>query len=446
MRVAYVLPAIGRKPGQKYLKSWLMEPLTVAVLSAITPAGHEKRFFDDRLEQIDYAWPADVVLITVETYTAKRAYAIADEYRSRGVPVILGGYHVTLVPDEAAAHADAVFCGNADALLGEVFADLEAGTLRPRYNGAHHIGYTRPDRTIYASKRKRYVPISLVETGRGCHFDCEFCSIASYYHRRYQHRSVSDIVAEMAEQPNKLFFLVDDSIFSDRAFAKELFTAIEGLHVMWTTQITLDIARDPEALALMKNSGCAMVLIGFESLLAANMEQMNKSWAVKLGEIDELVERVHAAGIAIYASFVFGFDSDSRESFEATFDFCNKHRFFTVAFNHLLTFPGTGTYQRLHEAGSLTSDAWWLEPGYTYGQLAFEPPLMSAKELTATCVEFRKKYHTIPNIIRRSRALFPRKARGLTHLAYWAVNVLFHFEVDARSGIPVGMNLDGVER
>jgi len=442
MKIAYILPAIGRKAGQRYLKSWLMEPLTIAVLAALTPPGHERRFFDDRIELIDYDWPADVVLITVETYTSRRAYDIAAEYRRRGVLVILGGYHVTLDPEEAAQHADAIVTGNADGVLGQLLTDVLAGTLRPIYAGGTSIEYTLPDRSIYAAQRRKYVPVSLVETGRGCYHDCEFCSIASYYHRGYIHRPVADIVTEMAQQPNRLFFLVDDSIFSDKTFAKELFAAIKDLKVEWTTQITLDIARDADALALMRESGCSLVLIGFESVLSSNLAQMNKQWAVKLGEIDDLVDRVHRAGIAIYASFVFGFDGDSRDSFRATLEFCNRHRFFTVAFNHLLTFPGTTTYQRLYDAGGLKWPAWWLHDGYTYGQLAFEPAQMASADLTATCVEYRKRFHTFRNITRRSLALWRRQASPRTHLAYWAVNLLFHFEVDGRSGIPVGANLD----
>ena len=442
MKIAYILPAIGRKPGQKYLKTWLMEPLTIAVLAALTPPGHERRFFDDRLELIDYDWPADVVLITVETYTAHRAYDIAEQYRRRGVKVVMGGYHVTLAPQEASAHADAIVTGNADDVLAELLADTAAGQLQPVYHGQIGIGYTVPDRSIFAAQRKKYVPVALVETGRGCYHNCEFCSIASYYHREYVHREVADIVAEMAQQRNRLFFLVDDSIFSDKAFAKELFAGIKELKVEWTTQITLDIARDADALALMRDSGCSMVLIGFESVLSSNLAQMNKQWAVKLGEIDDLVRRIHGAGIAIYGSFVFGFDGDSRDSFQATLDFCNRHRFFTVAFNHLLTFPGTATYARLQAEGGLKWQAWWLHEGYTYGELAFEPALMPSSELTATCVEYRKRYHTFGNIARRSLALWGRQASARTHLAYWAVNLLFHFEVDKRSGIPVGANLD----
>lgn len=441
MKIVYILPGIGRKKGQRYLKSWLMEPLNIAVLSAITPPGHEKRFFDDRVELIDFDWPADVVLIPVETYTARRAYAIADEYRNRGVPVILGGYHVTLAPEEAAGHADAIVLGNADEALADAIGDLRAGKLKESYRGRTGIAYRQPDRDIYAAQRRKYLPVSLVETGRGCYHNCEFCSIASYYCRSYVHRDVADIVAEMAAQPNRLFFLVDDSIFSDKPFAKELFRAIKELNVEWTTQITLDIARDEEALRLMRESGCSLVLIGFESVLASNLAQMNKQWAVKLGETDELVERIHKAGIAIYASFVFGFDGDSRDSFEATLQFCLRHRFFTVAFNHLLTFPGTSTYDRLREAGALKWDAWWMQPGYTYGQLAFEPPLISAADLTATCVEYRKRFLSWGSIFRRGLALFGRSATLRTHLEYLGVNLLFHFEVDKRSGIPVGQNL-----
>ena len=172
MKITFILPAIGKKPGEKYLKSWLMEPLTIAVLNSMVPADYEREFFDDRIENINYDTETDIVMITVETYTAKRAYFIAGEFRKRGKKVVLGGYHVTLCPDEAMQYADAVMVGNADRILSDVLSDIENGELKPRYDGGACIAYRMPDRSIYEDKRKKYLPVSLVETGRGCYHNC----------------------------------------------------------------------------------------------------------------------------------------------------------------------------------------------------------------------------------------------------------------------------------
>ena len=180
MKITFILPAIGKKAGQKYLKSWLMEPLTIAVLNSMIPSQWEREFYDDRIEKINYETDTDLVFITVETYTAKRAYFIAKEFKKRGKTVIMGGYHVTLLPEEAKEYADCIVVGNADKLMGEILHDYQNDCLKERYDGGACIGYTMPDRSIYAKKVKKYLPVSLVETGRGCFHNCEFCSIAKY--------------------------------------------------------------------------------------------------------------------------------------------------------------------------------------------------------------------------------------------------------------------------
>ena len=442
MKITFILPAIGKKAGQKYLKSWLMEPLTIAVLNSMIPDTYEREFFDDRIERIDYDSDTDVVFITAETYTVKRAYFIASEFRRRGKKVIMGGYHVTLCPDEAEEYADAVMVGNADRIISDVLADLEAGTLKKRYEGGACIMYKMPDRSIYADKMKKYLPISLVETGRGCYHNCEFCSIAGYYHQRYLHRDVADIIAEIKTCRHKVFFFVDDSIFSDKAFARELFTELKKLNIIWTTQITLDIAKDEEMLHLMKESGCEMVLIGFESIESDNLKQMNKGWSERLGEREALIEKIHDVGIGIYASFVFGFDSDTEDTFRATLEFCEKHQFFVVAFNHLLIFPNTKTYESFKADGRLISEKWWLESGYTFGTVTFNPKQITAEHLRACCKGYRKKYFTFRSIFRRGRTMHKRSRGFLINFAYWMTNIMFHFEIDRRFGIPIGENLE----
>jgi radical SAM superfamily enzyme YgiQ (UPF0313 family) len=412
------------------------------VLKSLTPARHTTAFFDDRVEAIDYEADCDAVAITVETYTAQRAYQIAERFRARGRLVIMGGYHATLAPDDVAPHADVVITGNAEGIWAEVLAAVEDGSFKPRYEGAACLAYRLPDRSIYEDKMRKYLPISLVETGRGCRHDCEFCCITRYYGRRYYHRPVADIVAEIESCRHRLFFFVDDSIFSDHAFARELFCEVAKLNIVWTTQITLDIARDEELLRLMRRSGCELVLIGFESIDPGNLRQMNKEWSARLGQRDELVERIHRAGINIYASFVFGFDYDSEESFQRVFEFSRRHRFFVVAYNHLLAFPGTGTYEELSAQGRLLHERWWMQPGYRYGDISFVPRLLSPERLARLCGAYKARFFTFFSIFRRGAALWRRTRSPFIHLAFWVQNILFHFEVDKRIGIPVGSNLD----
>lgn len=442
MKITFILPAIGKKKNQKYLKSWLMEPLTIAVLNSMIPSKWDREFYDDRIENINYETETDIVFITVETYTAKRAYFIANEFRKRGKKVILGGYHVTLLPDEAIEYADSIMVGNADQIIDKVLTDLENNNLQKRYDGNTCIKYKMPDRTIYSDKMKNYLPVSLVETGRGCRHNCEFCSIAKYYNSHYIHRDVMDIIEEIKTCKHKIFFLVDDSIFSDKKFAKELFTELKKLKIIWTTQITLDIVKDEELLQLMKDSGCEMVLIGFESINEGNLKQMNKEWTQRLGERDKLIEKIHEVGISIYASFVFGFDYDNEESFKKTLEFCDKHQFFITAFNHLLAFPNTKTYEDFKESNRLISDKWWLQEGYTFGTISFKPKQLTPEELKDYCKLYKKKFFTFKSTFKRGITLFKRTKNFMINFAFWFMNILFHFEVDKRSGIPVGENLE----
>src|SRR2546423_10618024 len=169
MKLTFVHPAIGHRAGESYIRTWQMESLPVAVLAGLTPSDVETSFYDDRMEAIAYDAPTDAVAIPMETYTAARAYQIASEYRRRGVPVVMGGFHATLVPDEVARYAEAVVMGEAEGVWAEVIDDLRHGTLKRRYHGAQQpLLRVRADRRLF--RGKRYLKIGLIETGRGCRF------------------------------------------------------------------------------------------------------------------------------------------------------------------------------------------------------------------------------------------------------------------------------------
>src|SRR5688572_22506453 len=205
-----------------------MECLPAATLAGLTPKDVEVKFYDDRMERIPFDEPTDLVAISVETYTARRAYQIASEYRRRGIPVVMGGFHATLCTAEVQRFADAVVVGEAEAVWGTLIADFRAGRLQPLYkgDGRPRLSGGHPDRSIFEGKR--YLPIGLIEAGRGCHFKCDFCAIQAYFGSTQKRRPIADIIAEVREvkKTRKLIFFVDDNITSNMDEAKAFFRAL----------------------------------------------------------------------------------------------------------------------------------------------------------------------------------------------------------------------------
>ncbi len=440
-RILFVVPAIGKKAGERYIATWKMEPLAIAVLAQLTRAhgGWEAALADDRLELVPEAPDVDLVAIAVETYTAKRSYQLADRFRARGLPVVLGGYHPTLLPDEAACHADALVIGNAEVVWDRLLDDAARGRLAPRYEGGSGARPPAPDRSIYAGKR--YVPVGLEETGRGCPHHCDFCAIASYYGSAYHPRPVADVIHDLHDSGRRLHFLVDDNLVANRRYLGELLQALRKEKFKWAGQGTLSMARDPELLAALRQAGCEFILIGFESLESENLRQMKKEVNLLPDERDQLVRRIHQTGLGIYATFVIGYDHDDEASVARTLDFARQHRFYTAAFNHLLPWPGTPLYRRLEAEGRLRYERWWLADDYRYGDFAFEPKRISAERLSALCLEARRAFGRPGIFWQRAWAALRRGTPGLWYL-FWAMNLNIGGEVTQKYAIPLGANLD----
>ncbi len=357
-----IYPCVGRFPHTRYIKSWQMQPLSIAVLASLTPADWNKSFFDDRFEDIDFDHPTDLVAISVETFTARRGYQIAAEFRARGVPVVMGGYHATFRPEEVLENADAVCVGEAEGIWSKILDDTEQGKLKGVYNGhSSDMNGTSPDRSIF--KDKKYLDVALIETGRGCRFNCTFCSITSFHKGDYCSRSVDEIVTEVKGIRERLIFIVDDNIISDPIVSEELFRGLKPLGIKWVGQATANIYRNTHLMDLMAESGCIGLLVGFESLDSDNLDLVEKD----VNQIDHYSMAVRALrdrGIIVYGTFMFGFPNDSDALFERTVRFAKDTRLFLAAFNHMIPFPGTPFYDDLAKRGHLTHDRWWLSEDY----------------------------------------------------------------------------------
>lgn len=441
MHVTLVKPTLGRtERDERFVDEARMEPLNLGVLGGLTPTGIDLTLVDDRIDAVDPDAPTDLVAITVETFTARRAYELADAWRARGVPVVMGGMHATLLPDEVAAHADAVVTGDAETVWAGLLADARAGRLAARYHGvpgAPQPG-ARPRRDLYAGKG--YLPVHLIQFGRGCPYRCAFCAVGAFFGHRHHARPVAEVVAEIGAAGARDWFFVDDNLAADVPALKELLRALTPLRLRWVSQVSVEHAHDPELLDLFVASGCLGNVIGFESLDPDSLRDARKAPNLRASPryADELAA-LRARHLQTWAALVLGLDHDTVASLEDTCEWAIAQRFAFAAFNVLMPYPGTPLYARLAEEGRLLYDGrWWLHPDYRFNHAAFRPARMTADELTEVAWRCRKRWSSVGSIVRR--ALDPA-----THLAsferfavYCAYNPLFRREAFKKQGMRLG--------
>ena len=440
MRLTLIHPCVGRHArDRRYLRSWQMEPLAPAVLAGLTPSDVSVRFYDDRLERIPYDEPTDLVAISVETYTAMRSYQIASEFRRRGVPVVMGGFHATLCPEEVSRHAEAIVIGEAEENWARLIDDFRHGALASVYRSDRRpsLAQTRCDRSIF--RGKRYVPVTLVEAGRGCHFRCEFCAVQAYFSSTQVRRPTDSIIGEIADARTQrnFFFFVDDNITSNMEEAKDFFRALIPLKIRWVSQASINAAHDEEFLDLIARSGCQGLLIGFETLNERTLRRMRKGFNTMHGGYEVALANLRRHKIPLYATFIFGYDDDTHQSFVDALEFAKQQCFYIAAFNHLTPFPGTPLYARMQSRGQLLFDAWWTDPRYRYNHIPFLPKHFTPTELQRLCRETRSDFYSLRSIGRRF--LDPvNRPNAFMWRNFPFINWMLRGEVSQRDELPLG--------
>ncbi len=380
MKIKLTAPEAQWAGGISSARTFKIQRVNLPLLAALTPPAHTVQLVDEAFAADDPEAEVDLVGITVLTELAARAYQIADGYRRRGARVVLGGIHPSVLPAEALRHADAVVVGEAEETWPRVVADAAAGKLRKVYRSSGPTELSRlprPHRHLYPRLEVRgYTPLAVgVESGRGCPFDCEFCTVSQFWGHALRTRPVAQVLSELESIAEPNLFFVDDTLALNKAPARELFEAMIPLKRNWIGQGGVRLAEDVALLRLMRRAGCRGLQIGFESVDERAQAQMTKLHTCRL-DPGEAMCRFHGEGIMILGAFVFGFDHETEAVFDRTMEFIMKWRLEGAQVRMLCPFPGTRLYRRLAAEGRLLDVEWWLH-GHSSDTLLFRPKRMS---------------------------------------------------------------------
>jgi radical SAM superfamily enzyme YgiQ (UPF0313 family) len=391
----------------------MIPQLALHILEGLTPERHSVKIVEEENEKVDLDEACDVVGISCMTSNAPRAYDLAQEFRKRGKKVILGGVHPTILPEEAMVYADAVVEGEAEGAWEMVLSDIENGCLKriyrqepPSLDRYIHMKYRK-------SSKKRLFDVVPIMTTRGCPYNCDFCCVSNLYGSKIRHAPIANVVRDIEESGHKIFIFLDDNIMGEPRYAKELFKAIKPFNIKWVGQSSISFVNDVELMKLAAESGCTALFFGLESVSTEQLKIMRKS-IKDVGKMGEAVKKVKDMGIHFHASFVFGFDNDTKAVFPDTLEFMQKNKISTASYNILTPYPGTKVYKQFKEEGRLLTDNWKY---YDHSTVVFKPKNMTPYELQAGALWVKKEYSSLVTIAKNL-------PWNLSHpLLYLAVNI-----------------------
>jgi radical SAM superfamily enzyme YgiQ (UPF0313 family) len=395
-----------------------VESAALQLLAAITPAEHEVSVVQEHLgDQVRFDdVDMDLVGITAMTIQSRRAYEIADAYRSAGKTVVLGGIHPSVRPDEALEHADAVVIGEAEPVWPQVLADAANHCLKGIYRGKDFADLNLlPNYRRSIVRKRTSFALGSVQAARGCPYDCSFCSATLFAGRKYRFRPVENVIAEVKSMDNRIIFFLDDNIFSSEAYCRELFAELKKLKVLWVGQASLHLtASNPDLLRLAVDSGCFSLFVGIESLSEANLRStraLAKNMVSTPEAMGQSIRVLHDHGIIVMAGVIFGFDDDDPGVFARTRQFLGDHRVGLGSFSALTPFPGTRLFDELHAQSRITTYDWSKYDGAT---AVFLPKLMTQAELQDGTRAMGVHFYSTPKILRR---LWTNRHHPLMYLA-----------------------------
>lgn len=426
MKVKFILPALTEcsSPLFRPIKYSLFPPLGLASLASWLDPDDEVDLVDEHVMSLSLDDAPDLVGIEVYITNAKRAYRIADEYRRRGVRVLLGGLHVTSLPDEARAHADHIFLGPADATFPEFLADLKAGTTKAVYAGSKRTLVGIPPVRRDLIRRDLYLVPNSIVVSRGCPHHCGFCYKDAFFEggRSFYVQKVDEALAEIERLPGRHLYFLDDHLLGNRPFAEGLFAGMRGMRRLFQGASTVDAVLRGDLIERAVDAGLRSLFVGFETLDDKVLTLANKPQNLRR-DYDRAIRRLDDLGVMINGSFVFGLDGDGPDVFKKTVDWAVSRGLTTATFHIATPYPGTAFYKRIEAEGRLLHRDWDL---YDTRHTVFRPRNMSAATLEAGYWQAYRDFYTWSNIARGALAHVTSTeapslgsfARSVKHFAY----------------------------
>jgi len=379
-------------------------------LAALTPPDVEVKITDENVDPIDFDEDIDLVGVTGMVMHASRAYEIAERFRQRNIPVVMGGPHASSLPFEAKKHADAVVIGEAEDVWEGLIEDLGKGSLKPFYKADAFCslkGMPYPRRDLL--RKEAYMTVNCVQTSRGCPHQCDFCHVTHFFGKTYRCRPVEEVIEEVTRLEGDFIVFIDDNIAGNRQYAQDLFMRLKPLKKKWASQASLTLTRDPELLKLAAESGCVSLFLGMESLSPENLKEVHKGFN-QVHQYVDAIRALHDHDIMIVAGLIFGLDHDDEGVFERTLRFCDTNRIELPSFFLLTPLPGTPLFQKMESEGRLLHKDWTKYNGAT---VVFKPKLMTEETLQRGFNWVCKEAYSWRSILKR---VFHPQQRFVTRL------------------------------
>jgi radical SAM superfamily enzyme YgiQ (UPF0313 family) len=442
MKILLVSPERERKKEEAFL--FRLSFLNLPYVAAVTPPDVEVKIVDEALEKVNFEEKADLVGLTAQTPVAPRAYEIAKEFRKKGIPVVIGGVHASMLPEEALQHVDAVVIGEAEEVWPDLIDDLRKGKMKRIYQGD---GFVNPSNLPLPRREllneKSYLPLKLLETTRGCPHRCDFCGVSKFFGFRYRNRPISEIDRELKALFQKgplmnpplknvlslfskdlpyflkrrLLYIIDSNVAGDRKFCLNLVSLLKEFDLLWYGHAPVSVAIDQKLLKGFSQSGCIALNIGFESFSIKNLQTMGKGFN-QPSRYAEAVKRIHDQGIGIMGTFIVGLDDDDSGVFQRIIDFCIENKMDWALTFIMAPYPGTDSYLRLEKEGRIFCRDW---EKYDSLNAVYQPLLMSVEELEKGMRKVWKEVFSLTSIYKRIL-----KRPWIHPLFYLMMNWQFH--------------------